>query len=73
MANIRNVAKGGKLILTGPFTDDGKLRGMFVFQVGSAEAAKALAETDPAVKAEQLTAEVHPWLSARATRSGEKQ
>ena len=68
MANIRKMAKSGKLILAGPFTADGKLRGTFVFHVGSLEEAKALADADPAVKAGRLVAEIHPWFSARGIR-----
>lgn len=68
MANIRKMAASGKLILAGPFTDDGKLRGMFVFQVGSLDEAKALAEADPAVKAGRLVVEMHPWFSAKGIR-----
>lgn len=68
LANIRKMADSGKLILAGPFTDDGKLRGMFVFRVGSFEEATALAEGDPAVKAGRLVVEIHPWLSAKGIR-----
>jgi uncharacterized protein YciI len=65
MANIQRLAKEGKLLLAGPFTDDGDLRGMFVFQVSSLEEAKALCDTDPAVKAGRLRVELHPWFSAK--------
>ena len=65
LANIQRLADEGKLLLAGPFTDDGELRGMFVFQVASLEEAKALCDSDPAVKAGRLRVELHPWYSAR--------
>jgi uncharacterized protein YciI len=65
MGHIRKMVASGKLILAGPFTDNGDLRGMFVFRVDSMDEARALAEADPAVKARRLVLELHPWLSAR--------
>jgi uncharacterized protein YciI len=65
LANIRRLSKEGKLVLAGPFLDDGELRGIFVFRVGSLEEARALCDTDPAVKARRLRVELHPWLSAK--------
>jgi uncharacterized protein YciI len=62
MANIRRLGAEGKLVLAGPFTDGGDLRGLFLFEVATQEEAKALCETDPAVKAGRLVVEVHPWL-----------
>lgn len=62
MAHIGAMAKSGKLILAGPFSDGGELRGMFVFKA-SAEEAKQLAEQDPTVKAGRLVLEWHPWYS----------
>ena len=65
MAHIREMGASGKLLLAGPFTDDGDLRGIFVFRTASLEEAKALAEADPSVKAGRLRLEWHPWFSAK--------
>ena len=62
MANITRLAELKKLVVAGPFGDDGPLRGIFVFRVASLEAAKELAETDPSVKAGRLAISMHPWV-----------
>ena len=65
MAHIGKMADTGKLIIAGPFTDNGDLRGMLIFRLDSPEEAKALAEQDPAVKAGRLVLEWHPWFAAK--------
>lgn len=62
MANINRLADLKKLIAAGPFGDNGRLRGIFVFRVGSLEEAKALTATDPAVQAGRLAMEMHTWM-----------
>jgi uncharacterized protein YciI len=65
LAHIGKMADTGKLILAGPFSDGGDLRGMLIFRVDTLEEAKALAEQDPAVKAGRLVLEWHPWFAAK--------
>ena len=61
LANIGRLAALKKLVVAGPFGDDGTLRGIFVFRVASLEEARTLAETDPAVQAGRLALQIHPW------------
>ncbi len=62
IANIQRLAAMKKLVVAGPFGDDGNLRGILVFRVGSLEEAKELAATDPAVQAGRLALDIHPWV-----------
>lgn len=61
MANIEKLAKEGKLILAGPFEGGEDFRGIFVFKVPTLDEAKALCETDPAVKAGRLKVDLIYW------------
>ena len=65
MANIERLWKEKKLIVAGPGGDDGDMRGVFVFDTDSLEEAKALAASDPAVKAGRLAPEFHSWWIER--------
>jgi uncharacterized protein len=64
--NIQRMAAEGKLVLAGPFMDDGELRGIYVFSVESLEQAEALTKTDPAVKAGSLIMELKEWYGSAA-------
>jgi len=68
LANIQKMAEAGKLLVAGPFTDGGDLRGLYVFRVATMEEAQALAATDPAVQAGRLRLEFHPWFAAKNIR-----
>jgi uncharacterized protein YciI len=62
MANINRLAQMKKLVAAGPFGDDGRLRGIFVFRVANLEEAKTLTATDPAVQAGRLAMDIHEWM-----------
>jgi uncharacterized protein YciI len=61
LANINRLAETKKLVVAGPFGDDGELRGIFVFRVSSMKEAQELAATDPMIKIDRLRLELHPW------------
>jgi uncharacterized protein YciI len=60
--NINKLADMKKLVVAGPFGDDGRLRGIFVFKVATIDEARSLAATDPAVQAGRLALQIHPWI-----------
>jgi uncharacterized protein YciI len=66
LANIDRLADEGKLLLAGPFGDDGDLRGIYIFDVRTVAEAEALTKTDPAIQAGQLVMELHPWYGSAA-------
>lgn len=61
LANINRLAETKKLVMAGPFGDDGEYRGIFVFRVGSLKEAQELAATDPMIKIDRLRLDLHPW------------
>lgn len=66
LENIIRMANEGTLVLAGPFMDDGEVRGIYIFDVKTVEEARALTETDPAIKAGRLAMDLHPWYGSAA-------
>jgi uncharacterized protein YciI len=50
MDNITRMAEAGKLVVAGPFFDDGEVRGIYIFAVESLAEAEALTNSDPAIQ-----------------------
>ncbi len=66
-ANMNRLASEGKLAVAGPFSDpDKKYRGLFILAVKTVDEARALAETDPTVKAGVLVVDYVPWYGSAA-------
>lgn len=61
MDNMGKMAKEGKLLVAGPFGDDGEWRGIFILDCATKEEAEALVKADPAIRAGRLGYEIHPW------------
>ena len=62
LAYGQKLREAGVLILNGPLLDNGSLRGVGIFRVGSLEEAQALSDADPSVQAGRLVSELHPWM-----------
>jgi uncharacterized protein YciI len=67
LANIGRLAKENKLTVAGPLEKNTKnYRGIFILNVKTVEEAKVLLQTDPAIKAKLLDAELYGWYGSAA-------
>ena len=66
LKNITRLAEKNKLVLAGPYFGDGEIRGIYIFNVDDLDSAKALTETDPAIRAGSLEMELHKWYGTAA-------
>src|SRR5436190_18866888 len=63
LASVISLLDSGKAIIAGPFGDNSDLAGIFILRATSSEEAKRWIDNDPAVKANLMLAEIHPWWS----------
>lgn len=68
MENINRLVEAGKLIVAGPMgKNEQQYRGIFILQdVGTLQEARALLQTDPAIKANLLAVELYNWYGSAA-------
>jgi uncharacterized protein YciI len=64
LANIGRLYNEGKLKVAGPFGDEGKWIGIFIFDCETKEEVEKLLSTDPAIAAGRLSYEIHPWWTS---------
>ncbi|PRX56755.1 YciI family protein [Flagellimonas meridianipacifica] len=65
LTHLKRMYDEGYADISGPFGDDGEIRGITIYNVPTLKMADSLANLDPMVKAERLEIEVHPWWAAK--------
>ncbi len=65
LAHLGRMYEEGFADISGPFGDDGDIRGITIYNVSTQKIADSLANMDPMVKSGRLTIEIHPWWAAK--------
>ena len=65
LAHLGKMYELGYADISGPFGDDGEIRGITIYNVPTLKMADSLANMDPMVKAGRLVIEIHPWWAAK--------
>ncbi|MCK5401136.1 MAG: hypothetical protein KAJ28_05835 [Flavobacteriaceae bacterium] len=65
LAHLGKMYELGYADISGPFGDDGNIRGITIYNVPTFKMADSLANSDPMVKAGRLVIEIHPWWAAK--------
>ena len=65
LAHLGEMYEKGYADISGPFGDDGDIRGITIYNVPTLQMADSLANMDPMVKAGRLQIEIHPWWAAK--------
>lgn len=65
-ANMKRLAKEGKLVLAGPLDGVDDHRGIFVLAVTDIEEARRLVATDPVIEKGEMVAELHKYYGSAA-------
>tara|TARA_R110002124_G_scaffold17532_3_gene73266 strand:- start:129690 stop:130184 length:495 start_codon:yes stop_codon:yes gene_type:complete len=65
LAHLGRMYEEGYADISGPFGDDGDIRGITIYNVPTLKMADSLANMDPMVKSGRLVIEMHPWWAAK--------
>lgn len=65
MAHLKKMYDLGYADISGPFGDDGDMRGITIYNVPTLKMADSLANSDPMVIAGRLEIELHPWWAGK--------
>ena len=65
LAHLGKMYELGYADISGPFGDDGDIRGMTIYNTPTFEMDDSLHNMDPMVKSGRLVIEMHPWWAAK--------
>lgn len=65
LAHLGRMYELGYADISGPFGDDGEIRGITIYNTPTLKMADSLANMDPMVQAGRLVIEIHPWWAAK--------
>ncbi len=65
LEHLKRMYDEGYADISGPFGDDGDIRGITIYNVPTLKMADSLANLDPMVQAQRLEIEIHPWWAAK--------
>lgn len=65
MAHLSRMYEEGFADISGPFGDNGEMRGITIYNVPTIEIADSLANLDPMVQAGRLQIEIKPWWAGK--------
>lgn len=65
LAHLGSMYEKGYADISGPFGDDGEIRGITIYNTPTLAMADSLANSDPMVKAGRLIIEMHPWWAGK--------
>ncbi len=65
MEHLGKMYELGFADISGPFGDDGEIRGITIYNVPTQQMVDSLANADPMVNASRLSVEIHPWWAAK--------
>lgn len=65
LAHLGKMYELGYADISGPFGDDGNIRGITIYNTPTLKMAYSLANSDPMVKVGRLAIEIHPWWAPK--------
>lgn len=65
LEHLQKMYNLGYADISGPFGDNGDIRGITIYNTPTIEMADSLANSDPMVKSGRLVIEMHPWWAAK--------